>query len=273
MGQCLDIWDKGHRMSNTSLDENPSVKKYFLVLDVFSVQQPELGVREIAHQLNIPSSTAGRIAIQLRDIGVLSQDQKTQKYRLNSRVLKWARVFQSTSKLRELGLPVLRQLNNSTGETATLTIPYGEFRMILERIESEHTMRYVVNPGDLMPLHSGASGKIFLAYMSELQRKLILSSTGLPPFTKNTITDPVLFEQELNKIAINGFAISRGERVADVVSAAAPVRDANGDVIASINVSGPTARIDENSLLKFADLVMSAAMQLSQSLGYYKPEM
>lgn len=256
---------------NRSTEESGSLVKALSILDAFTPAQPELGVREVAYMLELSPSTTGRLMTQLRDAGVLVQNPETRRYRLSYRVLRWARIVQSTDELREAGLVVLKKLNQSTGETATLSVPHGDHRMVLERIESEYAMRYVVTPGDLMPLHSGASGKVFLAFMPEERRNQILSSTKLTAYTPNTITDRDRLEQELEVIRRREYAISRGERVSDVASVAAPVRNQNGDVVAAINISGPITRLQEDVLERHASFVLAAARELSEALGYFKP--
>lgn len=257
---------------NSNHEESGNLNKAFLILDAFTPQQPELGVREVAYMLRLPPSTVGRLMSHMRDIGVLMQNPDNRRYRLSYRVLRWARVAQSADELRERGLSILKKLNQTTGETATLTVPQGDRRMVLERVETEHPMRYVVTPGDLMPLHSGASGKVFLAFMPEEKRRQILAATGLTAYTANTITNSDLLEAELAAIRENDYAISKGERVPDVASVAAPVRNQNGVVVAAINISGPITRLTDEVLARFTNLVVEAAQELSRSLGYFPVE-
>ena len=250
--------------------ESEKLAKVFLILDTFSVRQPEQGIRDIACQLELPASTIGRIMTQLRDVGILLQDPETRRYRLSFRVLRWAKVYQSGNSLRESGLSILKTLSQSSGETATLSVPQGSRRMVLERIETDQPIRYVMNPGDFMPFHSGASGKILLAFMPEEKRLNIIAETGLPALTPNTITDSEKLFQELENIRIRGYAISHGERVPDVASIAAPVRDMEGEVVAAINISGPINRFNDEVLNKYTALVIKAAQDLSEALGYFK---
>jgi IclR family transcriptional regulator, KDG regulon repressor len=255
-------------MADEHVSKHSIIEKAFLILDAFTPEQPELGVREIARLVKLPPSTVGRILVTLRDCQVLLQNTDTQQYRLGSRVIRWARSSQQANGLRELGLPILKALNQSTGETATLSIIQGTNRLVLERVESSHAMRYVINPGDVMPLHSGASGKVFLAFMDASQRDAVLRSTSLPAYTENTITDRTRLMKELAQIKLNGYATSVGERVPDAASVAAPVFNAAGEVIATINISGPITRLNQEHLKKYQEHVISASQELSRALEY-----
>ncbi len=243
------------------------IGKVFQVLDTFTPEQPELGVREIARRLQLAPSTVGRILVELSKAQVVVQNPQTQRYSLSARVLRWARASQQLNSLRQMSLSILQALNQSTGETATLSILQGKNRLVLERVESPYAMRYVINPGDILPLHSGASGKIFLAFMDQKQREEILSDTGLPSFTDNTITDRQKLEEELRKIRQQGYAISIGERVRDTASVAAPVFNTRGEVVASISISGPLTRLNVQQLELYKDKVIQACRELSQVMS------
>jgi DNA-binding IclR family transcriptional regulator len=76
---------------------------------------------------------------------------------------------------------------------------------------------------------------------------------------------------ELEDIRQRGFATSRSERVLGAASAAAPVYDHHGDVIASVSVAGVTVRHGPDHLLHFGGLVKHCADRLSAELGYAAP--
>jgi len=49
---------------------------------------------------------------------------------------------------------------------------------------------------------------------------------------------------------------------------AAPIRNAHGDVIASLSVSGPTFRLSEIRVKQLVPVVLDAADEVSRRLGY-----
>jgi DNA-binding IclR family transcriptional regulator len=49
---------------------------------------------------------------------------------------------------------------------------------------------------------------------------------------------------------------------------AAPIRNAHGDVIASMSVSGPTFRLDEERVDAAVPLLLDAAAEVSHRLGW-----
>jgi DNA-binding IclR family transcriptional regulator len=131
--------------------------------------------------------------------------------------------LQNNQNLVVLARPVLRELVLTTGESATFYIREGQERVVLAREEGTDAIRFSVQVGQRMDLHAGAAGKVLLAYLSETERNIILTSKPLPKRTSATITNPNALIAELNKVKQNGYAISKGERNPDSFSLAAPV--------------------------------------------------
>ena len=67
-GQCPFRWDI---MADK---ENQYINRIFSLMDCFSIEKPELGVREAARILNISPSSCGRLLGELRDEGILVQN-------------------------------------------------------------------------------------------------------------------------------------------------------------------------------------------------------
>jgi DNA-binding IclR family transcriptional regulator len=53
-----------------------------------------------------------------------------------------------------------------------------------------------------------------------------------------------------------------------LTAAAAPIRNAHGDVVASMSVSGPTFRLGQQRLDEVVKLLVDAAEEVSHRLGW-----
>ena len=81
--------------------------------------------------------------------------------------------------------------------------------------------------------------------------------------------NPAQLQQALEKIRTDGYAISRGDYVADAIGIGAPVFNAEGELACSIGIITPEIRLsDENSLDTLSGYVKSFAGELSADLGY-----
>ncbi|MPY81889.1 MAG: hypothetical protein GEV00_00965 [Actinophytocola sp.] len=96
-------------------------------------------------------------------------------------------------------------------------------------------------------------------------------SGELERFTENTIVDPAALREELDEVVGNGFATTIEEFEEGLNAAAAPIRDAEGTVVATIGVSGPSYRLDADELRKLAPGIREAADLASSRMGYFHP--
>jgi IclR family transcriptional regulator, KDG regulon repressor len=237
------------------------------ILDCFSLQQPELGVREAARLAGLSPSTVGRLMAALKEMGLLQQNPLTRTYRLGTKILEWGGVVSATLDIRTKALPYMEELHRKTGETISLYVPEGSDRLCVERIESSYHVRIVNWVGRRLPLHAGSAGKAILAFMPAERREAILASLELKPLTEKTIVDLPRLRAALAEIHQQGYAVSYGEWVMEAAGTAAPILNRQGEVIAALCISGPTQRFGDQQMAVFINEVTRAASLVSKEIG------
>jgi DNA-binding IclR family transcriptional regulator len=120
--------------------------------------------------------------------------------------------------------------------------------------------------GQRIPLHATSNGKVLLSGLEPERLKKLLGS--LPAYTDMTITKKGQLRAELDKVREQGFALAVDELEVGLTAAAAPIRNNHGDVIASMSVSGPTFRLGEDRISQVVTLLMAAADEVSNRLGF-----
>src|SRR5512137_1426737 len=209
-------------------DKAQTLIKAVKILDCFSPERPEIGVREVARLVEMSSSAAGRLLLAMKELGILIHNPATKNYSIGSRPLAWAGVYLSTCDIRSVALPYMEDLHRTTQETISLYILDGNERVCIERLESTQNVRIVARIGRRLPLYAGSAGKTFLAYLPEARREMILSTIDLVPLTENTIISKEILRKEIESIRSLGFATSYGEWMAEASGVAAPIFDQNG---------------------------------------------
>lgn len=112
-------------------------------------------------------------------------------------------------------------------------------------------------------------GRVLLAALPASELDAYLARTELVALTPHTVTDPVALRAELERVAELGFAAIDQEREEGVRSAAAPLRDGSGQVVAALNVSVNAARVSMDRLLdEFVPLMLDTAAAISADLGH-----
>jgi DNA-binding IclR family transcriptional regulator len=245
-----------------------TIDRFIKIMDCFSIDQNDLGVREVSRLTGLSTSVCGRMMLALRDQGLLVQNPETRTYSVGPKSLRWAEIYTTNLDIRNVALPVLHELLHETKETISLYILEGDERLCVERIESAQNVRIVARIGRRLPLYAGSAGKVLLAYLPEKRQDEILSRSPLIPFTSKTMTDVQLIKAELKKIKQQGYAFSDGEWVEDAAGIAAPIFDMKGDIQAALTVSGPTYRFTDEKISFYKKILLDAAERISNDLGY-----
>ena len=253
---------------NMETEKSKSLQRIVAILDSFTYERPELGVREIARMIDFSSSTTGRLLQAMKEIGLLQQNPINQTYSLGGKVLAWAGVYSSTLDVRNAALAAIQELHRETRETISLYVLEGNERVCVERLESTQNVRIVARLGRRVPLYAGSAGKVFLAFLSPARRDAILKATPPTPITASTIVDIEALMQELKRIRGKGYAVSFGEWVAEASGVAAPIFDARGEIAAALTISGPGQRFTEDVVQHYVTDVTRVAAQISREMGF-----
>jgi DNA-binding IclR family transcriptional regulator len=116
-------------------------------------------------------------------------------------------------------------------------------------------------------MHCTSNGKVLLAFAEESDRDRVLAEP-LTTFTEHTITDPAELRHELDAVRTRGYAQAIEELEEGLNAVAAPVRQADGRVIASLGVSGPAFRMHAVDVPRLGLLTAEAAQAVSRQLGH-----
>jgi IclR family transcriptional regulator, KDG regulon repressor len=245
-----------------------AINKAFEILDVFLNTENDLSITELAKLAKISASTSHRITAILVDRGYLEQNQKRGKYSLSiHKLLYFSGILRKRLQVRNVALPFLKELSQTVNEAVLMSLRRGHSVYVVEVVNSDRLLNFAPD-SSTFALYSTGVGKIFLADMSAKDLEEYLSGIVLKPRTPHTITDVVELKKQLNKIAREGVAFDDEEHELGLRMVAAPVRDWDQNIIASIGVVGPANRISRPRMFELAPLVKQYASQISQALGF-----
>jgi DNA-binding IclR family transcriptional regulator len=243
------------------------LSKVTTILDCFSIERPEPTLQDIIRATGLPSSTCQRLVQSMLHEGFLDRDGD--RYRIGIGLVRWATPGTFGLDIVRLIKPVLQQLRDHTGETASLYIRDGAYRTIVAVAETRHVVMRPFMVGMVMPIHAGAPGKIFLAYDSEAWSDLdTAESARLERFTDSTPEDIARLKEQTEQARKQGYYAAFGERHDDVGSISAPVFDHTGRLVAALGLGFPTQRVTAKDVPRLGPVVAQAAADASRSLGY-----
>jgi DNA-binding IclR family transcriptional regulator len=191
-----------------------------------------LALAELAPACRLPRATAWRLASALEGHGLVRRDADG-RFGLGHRLAALARAARGSVPLAEAAAPALAELRRTTGESVQLYVRDGDRRVCVAALESPHGLRTIVAVGASLPLEKGSAGRVLREDAAALAR---------------------------------GFAESVGEREPGVASVSAPVRDADGRIVAAVSVSGPIERTSRAPGRRYAKEVVRAARKIERAI-------
>jgi len=244
-----------------------SIDRAVLILRCFDARHPELGISELSRLTGLSTSTVHRLLTSLVE-NELVRPTAHRRYSLGPLIAQLGRSGGLPTGLREVALPVARQLRDEVDETVGIheLLPNGR-RAVVEQVEGRQELRRTYTEfGVPIPLPHGAPGKAMLAHLPAERREWWLARP-IDPATPSTIADPEALRRQLDEIRVRGWAYSDAERTTGIRAVAAPVFDHTGSVAGALGLSVPTVRMSPQRVQELGRRVKDAAWQVSQRLG------
>jgi DNA-binding IclR family transcriptional regulator len=243
-----------------------SVDRAVAILEILA-RDGEAGVTEVARELGVHKSTASRLLAALDRRELVAQDTARGKFRLGVGLVRLAGAASQRLDVLQESRPVCRALAQEVGETVNLAILSGRDAFYLDQVAGPAALSPHNWAGQRIPLHATSDGKVLLAFLSAAE---ILEHLAPPleRFTGQTVTDLPEFARLLAQVRERGYATAVDELEDGLTAVAAPVRNADGTVVASISASGPSFRIPAGRIPEIAGSVQIAADEVSRRLGW-----
>lgn len=247
-----------------------SINRAVKILNSLAYKKEEIGITDLSKQLNLHKSTVHRILVTLEDEGFVLKNNISQKYQLGMKLLELGNIAKEQIEIKNQALPIMQELAQNTEESIDLNILIDDKRVSIEKIESPHDVRRIIQLGKSLPLYCGGSGKAILAFQSDLEIERIIQKETLISRGPNTITDPTKLKVHLKEVRKKGYALSFEERSLGSASIAAPIFNYQGKAIASLSISGPITRFTRQKISLYVSLIQKAAYEISRAIGYKK---
>ena len=255
-------------MANGTSEAPASVQSVDRALTILGIlaRLGEAGVTEIAAELGVHKSTAFRLVATLESHGMVEQNEERGKYRLGVGVLRLAGATTARLDVVQEARPICRKLAADSGETVNIAVLSDRSALYLDQVAGQSALQSHNWVGQHIPLHATSNGKVLLSGLDDAALDEVLG--GLSRYTAVTITRKSRLREEIKLVREQGYAVAVDELEVGLTAAAAPIRNAHGDVIASMSVSGPTFRLTPERVEGVLPQLVDAALEVSHRLGW-----
>jgi DNA-binding IclR family transcriptional regulator len=244
-----------------------SVTTAIHLLKTFTLEDDELGISELAKRLGVAKSTVHRLATALLEEGFLQQNIENGRYRLGVGLFSLGSLVRARLDVTAESKHILNALRDKTQENVRLAVLERQSVVFLHDFESPQTLRLRSGTGQLRPAFCTAEGLCLLSGLRERELTKFLEYPR-PERTVKTTIDEAELRLRIKRVKKTGYAVEDEECDEGTRCLAAPIFNGEGRIVASIGVAGPRARIRKSQFPRMAPVVIEAAQQVSERLGY-----
>ena len=243
-----------------------SLDRGLAVIRAFDAEHPRLGLSDVARATGLTRAAARRFLLTLVQLGYVRLDGR--EFSLRPRVLELGYAYLSGITLPDVAQPHLEALVSRVDESSSISVLDGDDIIYVARVHTKRIMTVMITVGTRFPAYATSMGRVLLAALPEEELGDYLARAELRPLTPRTITDRAGLEAALDRVRTQGYAIVDEELEHGLRSAAAPVCNRDGTVVAAVNLSVSASRTTVAQLEEqFVPALLETAAQISHDLG------
>lgn len=251
-------------MSTNNYTAIPILERTDTIINLIASQNGISAV-QLLENLKLPKTTLYRILNFLSQHGYIFHNPQNNLYYIGNKFYLFCKTKEEQIEiLKELSVPYLHTLANSTSQTAKLNILSAGECLVIAKAECKQKIKIIVDIGSKFPLHAGASSKILLSSLPDTE---IQSYFALPveQYTDCTITSYSRMKQELEKIKQSGYAIDNGEFIENICAIACPIFDATQNICAAVSIAFPGTSLSKSHYQTLLEQTKAIAKQITQT--------
>ena len=243
-----------------------SLRSALRVMMAFCEEQQDFGVGELAERCKLSKSQVSKVLSTFAEFGLLTQNNESRRYQVGSRLYALGSRYLNFNSLCRGAMPVMRDLVESTGHSARLSVLDGDRVLYLLGIEGPLFMDTGWRAGTWLPVHATSSGRVLLATMDP-ERARRLRQQQIPVFTDRTITDFEEIEKRVELARQEGYSVQRGETAPGLGVISAPVYGRGGQPLGTLGLAFPSHVVPTQQEPQLIDALHGACRVLSQRVG------
>ncbi|MGW1786073.1 IclR family transcriptional regulator [Streptomyces sp. NPDC002143] len=238
------------------------IDRAFALLTAFTETRRAMTLAELSRVTDMPTSTTLRLAKRLLHWGALERGDDG-RFVVGLRLWEVASLAPRAHGLRAVALPFMEDLYEATHQHVLFAVLDGMEALLVERLSAHHAIDVLYRVGGRLPLHSTGVGLVLLAHSSPdfqaqyLAQPLVHEPEGVP-------VSSAALRRALAEVRRSGLAVVNRQEPSALLAVAAPVRDADGGVVAALSVVVPAGETEPRIL---APALRATARALSRSLG------
>lgn len=244
----------------------PALEKGLNMLLLFGQQRGELSFTQVCQRTGMPKASAYRTVQTLEQMRFLSRSSASGSYSLGISILRLGFDYLSSMDIVQIGQPVIQRLRDTTSYSAHLCVLDGRDVVYVARASAIGELVAGVGVGTRLPAHCTAIGRVLLMTMPEQELSSLYPEPAFVQTSEQGPKTPRDLIELLGADSARGHAISESFYQPGVSAVAYPLRDRDGNVMASISVMVPRSVLPQDLKVSLSAQVEKAAREIESWL-------
>jgi DNA-binding IclR family transcriptional regulator len=163
---------------------------------------------------------------------------------------------------------VIESLRDQAGYSAHLVVRDGRDVVVVAKVAGNSALFHSIQVGARLPAHATVLGRVLLAGLDLAGLNALYPEPALPAFTARTPTSVVALKALIDADRTRGYGISQGGFETGISTIAAPVFNAQHDVVAAVSITVPAQQLSAQQIDTLPPLVCEAAIQLTRRISH-----
>jgi IclR family pca regulon transcriptional regulator len=261
--EALPAGDAGAESLDDGADRDyvNSLARGLEVICAFTRSTPRMSLSDVARATGMTRATARRLLLTLVREGYAQQDGKD--FSLRPKILRLGYSALSSMNIWDVAQPIMSQLADKLKESCFAAVLDGHDVVYVARANSDRLVNIGITIGSRAPAHAVSTGRVLLASRPEAELQQYLETVNLVKLTPNTVVSKVKLRELIEESRASGWAIVDQELEVGLRSISVPIRNAEGVVVAALNVCCPSSRLTPEQM---RTTVLAELMTASQAI-------
>jgi IclR family transcriptional regulator, pca regulon regulatory protein len=223
-----------------------SLARGLSVLRSFSKDRPEMTLSQVAAATGLSAATARRCLHTLVELGYAAK--RGRLFLLRPTVVAFASAYIESMNLEQIVRPHLQEVRDKTGDSSSLAVLANDEILYLVHVSTNRMVRVPAAVGTHFPAYPTSLGRVLLAYQPREVLDAYFRRARFVARTDKTVTSKSALRAIIARTRQERYAAVQDELDYGVVSVAVPIFNASNEILAAINCSTSTARVNKEEM-------------------------
>lgn len=234
------------------------------VIEVMGQSPRRQNIAQLSEAAKLPRTVVRRLLLTLQELGFVGSDERD--YWLTPKVLRLGMTYLYSLPFWQQSQRVLEELSTRIKQSCAISVLDEDDIVYVQRFHAKRILAFSPSIGSRIPAYSVSMGRVLLGGLPDEALMHHLRSTELRALTPRTLTRVDALRAVIDRGRAQGYCWADAEYDESICGLAVPIRDADGQIIAAINVSLISGEYTEaQACAEFLPLLKLAASRLKHS--------